>query len=488
MMPQHTVFFDGQLHAGEGEPIQVDNPSNGQIVTTVNGASLDQVKGAIASARSAFNNGAWSGLPRVERAEKVRALIAALAARSAAITDIVVAEAGCPRHSPVMAAQVLVPLHQANDLIDLYLSMPETEDNPLPAKDRVNAMGQVVQSLRRYSPIGVVAGIAAYNFPFYTALWKVIPAILTGNTVILRPSPLTPLSAMMFAEAAQAADIPSGVINIVCETGLEGGQLLSTDVAVDMVAFTGSSKVGELIMAQAAPTMKRLQLELGGKSAQIFLPDALDQVIPAAMGVFMGHAGQGCAHGTRLFVPEEAKEALLQQLAGAVSSIKVGSTEDPETQMGPVISATQVARCEHYVAAAQEHGGRVVVGGQRPDSLADGFFFQATVLDLPDNKNPAAQDEIFGPVVSVIGYKDLDHAIEMANDSRFGLSGYVHGKDKRTAYDLALRMKTGTVNVNAGMMSAYVSSGGQRASGIGRERGEEGLRIFEQMTCINLGG
>jgi len=278
------------------------------------------------------------------------------------------------------------------------------------------------------------------------------------------------------------------VLNVVAEASLEGGQLLTTHPAVDMVAFTGSSTVGEKVMVQAAPTMKRLQLELGGKSAQIFLPDALDQAIPAAMGVFMGHAGQGCAHGTRLFVPEQEKAGVLQQLAAACGSLKVGGTEEKDTQVGPVINEAQVQRCERYVREAQEQGGKVVVGGKRPEHLKGGFFFEPTVLDLPDNGNPAAQDEIFGPVIGVIGYRDLDHAVAMANDSRFGLSGYVHGKDRKQALEVATRIRSGTVNVNTGMMSAYISSGGQRLSGIGRERGIEGLRLYQEMTCLNIGG
>jgi len=257
---------------------------------------------------------------------------------------------------------------------------------------------------------------------------------------------------------------------------------------VDLVGFTGSTRVGEQVMAQAAPTMKRLQLELGGKSAQIFMPDAIDQVVPAAMGVCMAHAGQGCALGTRIFVPDEHKPDILKQLTGAFTSIKVGPADDPQTQTGPVISAAQVTRCEHYVKAATEQGAIVLAGGHRPAHLARGYYFEPTLLDVPDNGNPAARDEIFGPVVCVIGYRDLDHAVAMANDSRFGLSGYVFGKDRKAALDLALRIKSGTVNVNTGLMSAYVSSGGQRASGIGRERGVEGLRIYQQTTCINFGG
>lgn len=484
----YAGFIHGERVAGNGAEVVVEDPSTGASFARLPGLDGAQVEAAIQSARSAFDSGVWSGLAAKERAAVLGKFVGALAAKRDLVTDLVVREAGCPRHSGVMMAQVMAPIKHAGDTISLFLSLPEIEENPLPLEERINPMGQVVQSLRRYTPIGVVAGIAAYNFPFYTALWKIMPALMTGNTLVLRPSPLTPLSAMVFAEAAQEAELPPGVLNIVLESGLEGGKLLTMHRDVDMVAFTGSTAVGEQIMVQAAPTMKRLQLELGGKSAQIFLPDALDQVIPGAMGVCMAHAGQGCALGTRIFVPEESKTELLPQLAAAVGSIKVGPADATNTQMGPVISRAQVERCAHYVKAAVDNGGTVVVGGTRPEGLGDGFYFAPTVLDLPDNSNPAAQDEIFGPVVSVIGYRDPDHAVAMANDSRFGLSGYVHGKDRKAALAVALGIKSGTVNVNAGLMSAYASSGGQRASGIGRERGVEGLRIYQQLTCLNIGG
>lgn len=481
-------YIDGEFIDGQGAEIAVEDPSTGEVFARLPGLDEHQVAAAIKTARDAFDSGVWSELPAGERAAALGRFVAALAAKTEQITDLVVQEAGCPRHSGVMMAQVLAPLKHAGDTIQLFMSLPETEENPLPLGERVNPMGQVVQSLRRYTPTGVVAGIAAYNFPFYTAMWKIIPALVTGNTLVLRPSPLTPLSAMVFAEAAEEAELPAGVLNIVLEAGLEGGKLLTTHSDVDMVAFTGSSSVGEQIMMQAAPTMKRLQLELGGKSAQIFLPDALDQVIPAVIGVCMAHAGQGCALGTRIFVPEESKKELLPQLAAAVGSIKVGPADSADTQMGPVISRGQVERCAHYVDRAVADGGTVVVGGTVPESPVGGFYFAPTVLDLPDNSNPAAQEEIFGPVVVVIGYRDLDHAVAMANDSRFGLSGYIHGKDRKAALDVALRIKSGTVNVNAGLMSAFASSGGQRMSGIGRERGVEGLRLYQQLTCLNLGG
>jgi len=226
---------------------------------------------------------------------------------------------------------------------------------------------------------------------------------------------------------------------------------------------------------------------LGGKSAQIFLPDAADRVVAQAMIVCTAHAGQGCALGTRLFVPEDRKAEVLAKAAETISKIRIGPAEDPQTQTGPVVSAAQRARCEHYVATAVKHGARVVTGGKRPPHLGKGYYFEPTVLDVPDNRNPAAQDEIFGPVVCVIGYRDLDHAIQMANDSRYGLSGYVHGVDRSQALNVGLRIRSGTVNVNGALTSAYASAGGHRMSGLARERGIEGLRVFQQITCLNIG-
>ena len=483
----YAGFIDGKWIAGEGAELVVDNPSDESIVATLRGLSAAQIQVAIRAARTAYDNGQWREMPVSERATLLRRFVAALASRSARLTDLVVAEAGCPRTSGTMRAQVSLPLRHGQDIIDLFTTLPDFEDNPVPLSERITPQGQVVQSLRRYTPMGVVAGIAANNAPFYTAMWKVLPALIAGNTIILRPNPLTPLSAMLFAEAAIEAELPPGVLNVVIESGLEGAQLLTTDRAIDMVAFTGSSSVGVQVMIQAAATLKRLQLELGGKSAQIFLPDAADRAVMQAMIVCTAHAGQGCALGTRLFVPENRKTEILAQIAERLGKLNIGHAEDPQTQTGPVISAAQRARCEHYVRTAVDNGARLVTGGKRPPSLSKGYYFEPTVLDLPDNQNPAAQDEIFGPVVCVIGYRDLDHAVQMANDSRYGLSGYVHGVDRALALKVGLRIRSGTVNVNGALTSAYASAGGQRMSGIARERGIEGLRIYQQLGCLNIG-
>jgi len=481
------LFIGGERVPGAGAPLIVRSPATEQPIAEFAGASSDQIDQAIQAARDAFDSGVWSGLTPAARGGYVRRLLGHLAEHKAALKEIIVAETGCPTSSPVMMAQLDSPISASAGLIDIYQALPEVEDHGQPLAERINHMGQLVQSLRRHAPVGVVAAIAAYNFPLFTAVWKIIPALLTGNTVVLRPNPLTPLVTLALADAALAAGLPAGVLNIVAEAGADAAVRLTVDPRVDMVTFTGSNDVGAKVMEQAAGTLKRIQLELGGKSAQIYLPDSVERAASAAAGVCLAHAGQGCVLGTRVFVPEADKARVMDAMAASLSGVVIGDPTDPKTQMGPVISANQRARCERYTQLAVDAGGRVVCGGRRPAHLDKGFYFEPTVLDLPDNKNPAAQDEIFGPVIGVIGYQSLDHAVEMANDTVFGLSGYVHGKDLKTATAIAQRLRTGTVNVNTGATNpAYVSSGGWGRSGYGRERGAEGLRIYQQVQVLNL--
>ena len=278
------------------------------------------------------------------------------------------------------------------------------------------------------------------------------------------------------------------VLKIQAETGSEGAFLLTTDAAVDMVSFTGSTHVGRQVIRQTSETMKRVQLELGGKSAQIYLPDAVDLAGTAGTRACVPHSGQVCVAGTRIFVPAADKARVLAQIAGALSQVKIGSANDPDSIMGPLIDAAAVERCERFVEAAIEAGGRLACGGRRPPHLAQGHYFEPTILDLDDLDNPAARDEIFGPIACVIGYRDLDHAVQMANDTPYGLSGLVFGKDVRAAVEVACRLRTGTVNVNGAALSAFASGGGRGLSGVGRERGIEGLRIFQEIKCVNVVG
>ena len=481
-------YIDGKYVAGVGKTLVVENPSDGSEVKRFAGLSVDQFKGAVVAARQAFDRGAWRQLPMHDRARLLHRLVDELEARSEATIAVLVSETGCPSHSSAIVAQFATPMRMAREIIDLMSSLPDSEEHSLPPAETTNRLGQKVRSLRRYTPLGVVAGIAAYNFPLHTGVWKIMPALIAGNSVILRPNPLTPLSAMAFAEAAEAVGLPRGVLNVVVEAGIEGAQLLTTDPAVDMVTFTGSSAVGAQVAAQAAGTFKRVQLELGGKSAQIFLSEVADKAVAAAVTVCTSHAGQGCVLGTRIFVPAEKKTEIVAKAAAAVSALRQSYSSDPATQVGPVISANQVARCEHFVKLAVQHGARVAAGGKRPAHLDHGYYFEPTVLDLPDNRNPAAQEEIFGPVVGIIGYRDIDHAVEMANDSKYGLSGYVFGKDTEQAFAVAQRVESGAVHVNGALSSTYAAFGGIKASGIGLERGVDGMRLFQRVTIYSVTG
>jgi aldehyde dehydrogenase (NAD+) len=483
-----TGYIDGRFVGGEGAAFVVENPSDQSIVAKLVGQSAAQVDAAIGAARTSFDDGRWSGLSNQQRAAAIVRFGEALRSHADRLKDLAITEAGCPVGSSVMNAQVHAPLRMTDEIVDLFLNLPEFSDNPVPLSERIGPTGACVQSLTRHAPLGVVSAISAYNVPFYTAYWKVIPALIAGNSVVLRPNPLTPLSAMIFAEAAAEAGLPDGVLNVVLEGGLEGARALTEDPRVDMVSFTGSCGVGIQVAQQAAATLKRTVLELGGKSAQIFLPDAVERAAMQAMVVSIAHAGQGCALGTRLFVPQERKAEVLEAAAALLEKLRVGPASDPATQTGPVISAAQRDRCERFTRLAVEHGGRVVAGGKRPVHLDKGYYWEPTLLDLPDNANPAAQEEIFGPVAAVIGYRDLDHAVAMANDSKYGLSGYVHGADKKAALAVGLRIRSGTVNVNGALMSTYASMGGIKLSGQGRERGVEGLRAFQQLSVLNFGG
>ena len=347
--------------------------------------------------------------------------------------------------------------------------------------------GRVAVSMRRYEPIGVVSAITPYNAAVTMGFQKLIPALMAGNSVILRPSPLTPVSSLAFGAAAEAAGLPAGVLSVVVEAGSAGAELLTVDPAVDMVSFTGSTVVGRRILAQAASTVKRVALELGGKSAQIYLSDALHRVGPGAAAVIAMTSGQACVAATRMLVPNEHKTEVLQAVSATYANIKVGPPSDPGAMMGPVISAGQRERCERFVALAEEHGGKVVLGGGRPAGLDRGYYFEPTVLDLPDNSNPAAQEEIFGPVIGVIGYRDIDDAVGIANDSVYGLSSQVYGADTVAATAVARRIRAGAANVNTGMFSAYAPSGGYKQSGLGRERGIEGVRAFQEVKHLVIG-
>ena len=484
MMEPRRPFIDGKYVPGDGPVLAVENPATEQTIAEVETASMMQIEQAIGAARRSFDDGVWSGMPALERAAVVRRMAEYLAARRDLLVDTVIAEAGAP-YENARTIQVGAALDHAHQIPDLYLGLAQQEYNPIPPTGHTPA-GNVAVSMNVYEPVGVVSAISAYNFPFYLNVWKTLPALMTGCSVVLRPSPLTPLSAMLFGEAADAAGLPPGVLNVVIDQAIEGGKLITTHPAVDMVTFTGSTQVGREIMAQAASTVKKVHLELGGKSAAIYLPEAAENAWHMCLGVFMAHQGQGCALTTRILVPHERKDEVMERAAEFARQLPIGDPSDHGIVMGPLITDAQVAKSERYVAAAVEHGAKVVTGGHRPAHLDKGHFYEPTLLDLPDNANPAAQDEIFGPVASVIGYDDVDDAVRIANDSIYGLAGMVFG-ETNAATQVALRIRSGTIWVNAAAPSGYAPFGGYKQSGVGREMGEHGFREYQEIKHLYIG-
>jgi len=484
MIGERRTYIAGDWVEGD-ESLPVEDPADERRVGEVSVTPLAEMERAVVEARRSFDEGVWSDLPATERARALRVLIDHVESTGPELVPTLVAEAGQPSWFAEMS-QLAMGLNLARQTIDLYLSLPQEEANPVPLDGLLQ--GGVTLSIRRHEPVGVVTAITPYNAALTMAFQKIVPALMAGNSVILRPSPLTPISSLVFGAAADAAGLPPGVLSVVVESGSAGAELLTTHPAVDMVSFTGSTAVGRRIAAQAAPTVKRVALELGGKSAQIYLPDAVERAGRGAAMVVAATAGQACVAATRMLVPEERKEEVIESVAAAYAAIIVGPPTEPGTTMGPVISSAQRDRCERYVGLAEEHGGKVVFGGGRPSGLDRGYYFEPTVLDLPDNGNPAARDEIFGPVIGVLGYRDLDDAVRQANDSEYGLSGQVYGADVRQAVGVARRLRTGAVNVNAALFSAYAPGGGYKQSGLGRERGVEGVRGFQEVKHMAIGG
>ena len=483
LLSERQSFVAGTWVEG-GQSFAIVNPADESTVTELGATPVEGVSRAVGKARQTFDEGVWTDRPAHERAQVLHALLDYIESVHEPFVATMVAEAGQPVLFAEMA-QYAAGIALSRNTIDLFLALAEEEANPVPVDELVR--GRVATSVRRHEPIGVVAAITPYNGAIIMAFQKLIPALMSGNSVILRPSPLTPLSSLVFGSAAEAADLPAGVLSVVVEQGAEGAELLTSDPRVDMVSFTGSTVVGRQILAQAAATVKRVALELGGKSAQIYLPDALHRVAQGAAQVVAMTAGQACVAATRMLVPQDQKDSALEAARAAYGAIKVGPPSDPAAMVGPLISSAQRDRCEKFVSLAEEHGAKVVCGGGRPSGLERGYYFEPTVLDVPDNSNPAAQEEIFGPVLAVIGYKDVDDAVRIANDSIYGLSGQVYGADVAAATAVARRIRSGAVNVNTSIFSAYAPSGGYKQSGLGRERGIDGIRAFQEVKHICIG-
>jgi aldehyde dehydrogenase (NAD+) len=478
------LFIDGALASGGAGRFATVNPATEEIVGTAANADRADMDRAIAAARRAFDAGDWS-VDTELRVRCIRQLQDALRANIEDVREITIAEAGAPRMLTA-AAQLEGPVQDLSFSADTAESYPWRTDLGVAAP-----MGITTQRTLVREAIGVVGAITPWNFPHQINLAKIGPALAAGNTVVLKPAPDTPWCAAILGElAAEYTDFPPGVLNIVTSDDHAVGAMLTADPRVDMVSFTGSTATGRAVMAAGAPTVKKVFLELGGKSAFLVLDDA-DLATACSVAAFTAsvHAGQGCAITTRLVVPRSRYDDAVAAAAATMSGIRAADPAKPGTICGPVISARQRDRVQSYLDLALAEGGTFACGGGRPAGRDRGFFIEPTVVAGLTNQARVAREEIFGPVLTVIAHDGDDDAVRIANDSPYGLSATVFSADPQRAQRVANRLRVGTVNVNGGVWySADVPFGGYKQSGVGREMGIAGFEEYLETKVIATAG
>jgi aldehyde dehydrogenase (NAD+) len=476
MWHEERLLIDGELVEAEGgKTYENINPANEEVLGQVADASVDDVERAIAAARRAFDETDWS--ENVElRVRCLRQLHQALLDHQDELADITVAEVGCPR-SLIGGPQLGEPLKFIPYYADLAESFEFHEQLGV-AETMAGPANRWVEKV----PVGVVAAITPWNYPNQINIAKIAPALAAGCTVVLKPAPDTPWTALALGKLiVEHTDFPAGVVNIVTAQDKTIGEVLTNSPDVDMVSFTGSTAVGRRIMEAGAATIKRVFLELGGKSAQIVLDDVEDMntaVIAAAFGCGT-HGGQGCATSTRLLVPRERYEEGVEAAKAMMSAIAYGDPEEPGNMTGAIVNRAQLERMAGMVERAVEAGARVVLGGGIATQFEKGFYFQPTLLADVTNDMEIARDEVFGPVLVVIAHDGDDDAVKIANDSIYGLSGGVSSADHQRALKVARKIRTGTMSVNGGLWYNSDSPfGGFKQSGVGREMGRAGFEEY----------
>jgi aldehyde dehydrogenase (NAD+) len=462
-------FIGGKWQAATGkDSIDVLSASTEEVIGSIPEGTAEDVDQAVGAARRAFDR--WSQTTVTERADWLNKLANALKERGERIANIIAQEVGSPM-SMATSVQAGLPVVVTGSYAKLIAE--------------VKLEQEIGNSLVVREPFGVVGAITPWNYPLHQIMAKVAPALAAGCTIVLKPSEVAPLNAFLLAEACEAIGLPAGVINIVTGYGPVVGEAIASHPGVDMVSFTGSLRAGRRVGALAADSIKKVTLELGGKSAFVVLDDApFEKAIPAGARNAMMNSGQTCSAWTRMVVPRSRYQEALDLAKTAISSLKLGDPLDATSRLGPLISATQRERVEGYIAKGKQEGARVVLGGGRPAGLDKGYYVEPTIFADVNSKMTIAQEEIFGPVLSVLPYDTEEEAVQIANDTIYGLAGGVWSGDADRALRVARRMRTGQVDVNGGRYNPLAPFGGYKMSGIGRELGMFGLEEFFQVKSI----
>jgi aldehyde dehydrogenase (NAD+) len=476
MFERNDHFLAGRWVPAKGtELIEVVSPSSEEVVGRVPAALPEEVDTAVAGAREAFDNGPWPKLTLAKRAEYLRRLVTELGARREQVLHLQTEEMGATRRF----------VEENFNMIGPSLERMITDADKIPFHEvRDGTVGKV---LVMREPVGVTAAVTPWNSPVMVALSKLFPSLLMGCPIVLKPAPESPLSAYLIGEAVSAAGIPEGVVSIVNGDAGIGAYLVGHS-GIDHVTFTGSTNGGRAIGAACANKLRSVTLELGGKSAAVILPGVdMTPYLPALVGNSLRNSGQICISTNRVIVHADDRDRVVEQLVEHVSKLKVGDPHEADTDFGPLAAARQRENVERFIASGVAEGAKIVLGGGRPADQPTGWYVEPTIFVDVDSKMEIAQEEIFGPVLSVITYSDEDEAIAIANDSKYGLGGAVFAKDPEHGIEIASKIITGTCAVNGGPPSGGGAPfGGRKDSGLGYERDVEGLESFLELKSVTL--
>jgi aldehyde dehydrogenase (NAD+) len=478
VIERDALYIGGQWVPPTGsDKIIVLNSATEEAIGSVPAPTNEDIDKAVAAARAAFDKGPWPRLPVAERATYLMKIYDALMARVPELADVITQQVGSPKMFSLMGQ---APAGAA--WFRYYASVAESVEW---VETRPAFLGEQDHTLI-HEPLGVVAAIAPWNGPLYLCCSKLAPALLAGCTVVLKPAPETPLDAYLLADAVHEAGLPKGVVSIL-PAGREAGEHLIHAEGIDKISFTGSTAVGRHIAAVAGERLVRYALELGGKSAAIITEDAEPaQVLPSLIPGAVMNNGQACAALTRILVPRSRESEWVEALAAAFGSLKVGDPRDESVAIGPLVAERQRDRVESYFELAKEEGGSFAVGGGRPAHLDRGWFVEPTVITGLTNESRVAREEIFGPVVTVIPYDTEEEAIDIANDSDYGLACAVYTADTERGRRIISQVRAGNCGVNGTFGDMSRPFGGYKASGIGREGGPEGLFEYTELKALSV--